>query len=421
MGKVDRRVALQYSRNNHNKEMQNFTTKTLRECLDYIECVHSSEIDMGLDRVRAVYERLYPSGVSFITISIAGTNGKGSTGAFIHRGLESLGISHGWFSSPHIHFFNERFKINDADASDAMIIDALAQVEQARGDISLSYFEFCTLAAIVLFEQLKVTVALMEVGLGGRLDSTNILENDISIITSIGLDHTEYLGDTLAEISREKSGVMRSHHPVILPHGIHPQVLTCARDIHAKVHIEDALDTKLQLPGKWQQANAALASKAVRLVCEILDVLYDRQTVQDALSKTTLTARAQYIKYQDTTFIIDTAHNPMAVAQLAQIIPKHAVAIFGVMADKDYHAMISAIEHNISHWYLFDLVHPRALAPTVLARELLTHEKISAEHITQCDSAHQVVKHAISNDPETIIVFGSFVTISAILSVIDYN
>lgn len=397
--------------------MQNFTTKTLEECLDYIERVHPSEIDMGLDRVRAVYERLYPGGVSFITISIAGTNGKGSTGAFIHHALRTLDISHGWFSSPHIRFFNERFKINNAYASDELIIDALARVEEVRGDVSLSYFEFCTLAAIVLFEQSKVTVALMEVGLGGRLDSTNILANDISIITSIGLDHTEYLGDTLAEIAREKSGVMRPNHPVIVPHDIHPEVLSCAGEIDAQVYQEELLDIKLQLSGKWQQVNAALANKAVKLLCELLGASYD-QKVLESLSYTTLTARAEHIRYQGASFILDTAHNPMAVAKFAEVIPKNVVAIFGVMADKDYHGMIDVIKDNISHWYIFDLAHPRALAPKELEKTLLTYE---AGHITLCDTAGEVVEQAINAHSETIVVFGSFVTISAILPVIDYN
>jgi dihydrofolate synthase/folylpolyglutamate synthase len=183
----------------------------LQNWLEYQQNTHHKTIDLGLERISKVYNKLFPRGVDFKVITIAGTNGKGSTGNFLANIFKSAKINYGWFSSPHIEKYNERFVINGVQATDSEIITAFEKIEEIRDDISLSYFEYSTLAAILIFQAQKIEVAILEIGLGGRLDSVNVVPNDVSIITSIALDHTDFLGDTIEKIAFEKAGIIKEN------------------------------------------------------------------------------------------------------------------------------------------------------------------------------------------------------------------
>jgi dihydrofolate synthase/folylpolyglutamate synthase len=383
--------------------------KTLDEYLDYQQKLHNKEIDLELSRIKKVYTAIFPSGVDFKVVSIAGTNGKGSTGVFLANILQSANINYGWFSSPHINKYNERFKINANLATDAEIVQAFEIIEKYRKNISLSYFEFSTLTAIVLFAIKKVKVAIMEVGLGGRLDSTNILDNDIAIITSIGLDHQEFLGDSLDKIAYEKAGIMREGKPVVLPQNIYPEVMQLAKQQKAKIYLENKLDLNLKLQGKWQQYNASLASREALL----LDGNIGLDVINQALENTTLAGRGQIINYKDKEFLLDSAHNSAAVINLEKLVKNNSVAIFAVMQDKDYKEIIKIISPKITHWYLLPLSDKRALEMQKL------HNIIP--NSTICDNANNAVANALLATTKNIVVFGSFLTISAISQIIDYN
>ena len=190
--------------------------KSVEQWVNYIQGLHAREIDLNLDRVREVYQRLVPNGVEFKVVIVAGTNGKGSTCELLASIYDSAGFTTAKYTSPHIRRFNERFNIDRQDASDSELLAAFTRVEAARGSTGLTYFEFGTLVAIMLFVEHDVDVAIMEVGLGGRLDAVNILDADIAVVTSISIDHTDWLGDSISEIAREKIAVTRSNRPCVI-------------------------------------------------------------------------------------------------------------------------------------------------------------------------------------------------------------
>ena len=199
--------------------------KTLDDWLAWQETLMEETIVLGLDRVQLVYEKLFPNGVPFKVITVAGTNGKGSTVSFIDSIYQQSKYKVGRSTSPHLLKYNERYAVDGEDASDDVIIEAFEIIEGKREDIKLTYFEFSTLAAFIIFEKAEVDIAILEVGLGGRLDSVNVVDSDVSVITNIAIDHTDYLGDTREAIGREKAGVMRGSRPCICGDQDPPQSL----------------------------------------------------------------------------------------------------------------------------------------------------------------------------------------------------
>ncbi|HEY1140496.1 MAG TPA: Mur ligase family protein, partial [Lysobacter sp.] len=191
-------------------------TRTLPDWLQYIERIHPRSIDMGLDRIRVVAQALKLGRPGKVVITVGGTNGKGSTVAFIESIARAAGWKVGAYTSPHLLAYNERVRIDGADASDDALIEAFEVIEAARGDTQLTYFEYGTLAALWLFERAKLDLAILEVGLGGRLDATNIVDADIAVITTVDLDHQDYLGDDREQIGAEKVGIARAWKPLVL-------------------------------------------------------------------------------------------------------------------------------------------------------------------------------------------------------------
>ncbi|MCK9516738.1 MAG: bifunctional tetrahydrofolate synthase/dihydrofolate synthase [Ottowia sp.] len=357
--------------------------KTLQDWLAYCEQLHPATIAMGLERVHEVAARL-PLQLDCTVITVAGTNGKGSTCAMLAAMLQAGGFRVGLYTSPHLVHFQERCRVDGRMVDAAALVPHFERVEQARQGVSLTYFEFTTLAILDLFAQAQLDVVILEVGLGGRLDAVNIIDADCAIITSIDIDHVEYLGDTREEIGREQAGIMRAGKPAILGDPVPPQsVLDHARDIGADLwrHGQEFnfQGTRVQwgwagrgrrynglgypaLPGANQLLNAATAIAA--LVAMRKQLAVSAQAIKVGLGLVDLPGRFQVVPGQPI-LVLDVAHNPHAAATLAQNLNAMGFysathVVFGAMADKDIAAMLGQVEPHVDHWYFTDLPTPRA-------------------------------------------------------------
>ena len=327
----------------------------LADWLAWLELQHPKEIDLGLERIRCVAERLNLDFSASTVVSVAGTNGKGSFVAAAQALLRANGLNVGAYTSPHFLRFNERIEINGCFVEDSTLIEAFESVYQALGSVSLSYFEFTTLAALSIFQQRAVDYIILEVGLGGRLDAVNIVDADIAVITSIGLDHQDYLGDNLNSIAIEKAGIFRAEKPVICAEINPPQSLVdlLQRQPHVQIGeafsiTERAADWTLhsqinncEMPsiafnGLSQPSQAA----AIMLVNGLLDLAMSAADVSSCLNQLSLPGRFQTFEDDGVTIVLDVAHNIQSVSLLKRRLeamkkPENAkcVAVFNMMAD----------------------------------------------------------------------------------------
>lgn len=365
-------------------------TATLQEWLGYLETLHHTSIELGLDRIRAVAAKLgltYP----FVKITVGGTNGKGSTCAMLEAILLSSGYKVGLYTSPHLIDFNERIRVNGELASDEQIVQQFQQIEAGRGDISLTYFEYTTLAALMLFEAEKLDVAVLEVGLGGRLDAVNLVDTDCAIITSIDLDHTDYLGDTREKIGWEKAHIFRAGRPAICVDPIPPQtVLDYAAEIGADLWLFgkdfNYSGDRLQWAyGGRAQRRSGLAYPALRGANQLLNataalaaiealrpqLVVPQQAVRIGLAQVSLPGRLQILPGTPT-IVLDVAHNPHAAAALGQNLDGMAYypythAVVGMLNDKDVAGVISKLATRVDHWYCAGLEGARGMSGEALA------------------------------------------------------
>ncbi len=407
---------------------------TANEWLTYIEALHPKSIAMGLDRVQAVAEKLQLK-PNFPIITVAGTNGKGSVCAMLSQVYVEARYRVGSYTSPHLIRYNERVCINNQTISDDDLCNAFAAVEMARGDISLTYFEMGTLAAMWHFCHQNLDVCILEVGLGGRLDAVNIFEPTCAIVTTIDLDHMEYLGDTREKIGFEKAGIFRANKLAICGDESPPQSLIdyatqigaqlalVGRDFQVKKSADSwqysASDVQLQLPklglsGDFQLNNAACAVRAVLHLNQILPTL--QANIHAALSEVNLTGRFQQIS-TNPTIIVDVAHNPHAAKSLAHNLQAapcagRTLAVFAMLRDKDIEGVISELAAHIDVWYAADNHSARGAKASDLQRLLIKQDvksliQLFADVSAAIDSA---CKNAAKND--RIIVFGSFYTVA---------
>ncbi len=388
--------------------------KTLDEWLTYQENLHTTEIDLGLERIQKVYQTLFPNGVAFKVITVAGTNGKGSTIAFIDSIYRQAGIKVAAFTSPHIIQYNERFIINGVQASDAQICDAFAQIEQTRGMTSLTYFEFSTLAALLIFTHQKVAVAILEVGLGGRLDSVNVVDNDVAVISSIDIDHADYLGNTRESIGLEKAGIMRPNMPCICGDTNPPKtIVQYAQEIGALLTFVNAPYLgNIGLQGEHQKRNAALAIEAVNQ----LHALPFNQ-VSAGISNAKLVGRFQVKSKSDKTIVLDVAHNPAAVQALTDTLQcnqQPTIAIFCVLEDKNIEEMIDIISPSIDEWLLVPLNTGRAISMQNLIQKFSLLNKVKV-YKDMPSALHQALN---ANRVKRIVIFGSFYVVTDALKVL---
>ncbi|MCS5591076.1 MAG: bifunctional folylpolyglutamate synthase/dihydrofolate synthase [Gammaproteobacteria bacterium] len=393
---------------------------TLDDWLGWQENLHESVIDLGLERIEVVYRKLFPQGVPFKVITVGGTNGKGSTIAFIDSVYGRSKHKVGRFTSPHLIDYNERFAINGKLASDDMIINAFEKIETYRDGVSLSYFEFSTLAALQIFADANIDIAILEVGLGGRLDSVNVVDNDICVITNIAIDHTDYLGDTRELIGREKAGIMRPNKICICGDENPPSTLVnYGNKISALLEfIDTPYLGKIGLEGQHQKHNAAVALRVLAALQSQFPVAND--LIESGFEQANVVARFQKMVVSNKQVILDVAHNSAAVEKLVDTLRDSSVktvAIFSALADKNIDDMIDLAKGAFSHWFLVPLNVERAIQIELL------HAKFDASLTTTvCSDMNSAIESSLAlEDAQRIVIFGSFHTITDAILILREN
>ena len=385
--------------------------KTLDEWLSWQEQLMEETIVLGLDRVQRVYQRLFPDGVPFFVITVAGTNGKGSTIAFIDSIYRESKYRVGSCTSPHLINYNERFIIDGEIVNDEVIINAFEAIETEREGVSLTYFEFSTLAALIIFSEADVDIAVLEVGLGGRLDSINVVDSDVSVITNIAIDHTYYLGDTHESIGTEKAGIMRTARPCICGDQDPPDsVLAYAKKISTPLTlVKDQYKGEIGLEGIHQRLNAAVAIKVIETISDYFPV--SRDLIKNGIKQARIIARFETLNVANRTVILDVAHNPAAVQTLVDTLsesPMETIAIFSALADKNIDDMIELASSNIRHWFLVPLSTERSIQMKAL------EDKFSNSHrTTVCTNMTSAIEQALAmKEIQRVVIFGSFYTVA---------
>lgn len=422
--------------------------RNLAEWLTLLEARHPAEIDLGLERVAAVWSaiqrqrRQQGSAISLPTaITVAGTNGKGSCLA----SMQAVALAHGYrvglFTSPHFLFYNERIAVQGQPVDDQTIVRAFDEIEAARGDISLTYFEFGTLAALVVFVDADLDLMLLEVGLGGRLDAINIIDADVAVVTSIALDHQAWLGDTRELIAVEKLGIARPSRPLVIaeadgPEGFDSMIAATG----AQPFVIDR-DFKLDLKVEPERFNLSLAgaepmgfkglpsaglmpsNKAAALqALSCAGCSLDADKVIAALNGLSLTGRQQQLMINDCTVILDVAHNPAAARALAVALPPFRgryVAVASVLNDKDWAGIVEPLSEIFAQWYVGEISDSERATKAQTMHEVLYNAGLSSSLFGSVEDAFnsaltEVAKEASKDD--VIVVFGSFHTVSAVLN-----
>jgi len=411
------------------------SARSLAGWLEYIERQHPQAIALGLERVIEVFSRLEIS-ISCPILTVGGTNGKGSTCAMLEAVLRSADYRTGLYTSPHLLRYNERVRIAGREADDAALCEAFAAVERARGAVPLTYFEFGTLAAFFLFSKANLDAAILEVGLGGRLDAVNVLDADCAVLTSVAIDHVEYLGDSREAIGREKAGIFRSGRPAVVADPQPPNgVLEEIRRVGARP-ILIGRDFGYRAQGTqwsyWGQAGkrSGLAHPALRGAMQLrnasaafaaLDSLRERlpiamQDVRRALAGIALPGRFQVLPGRPQV-ILDVAHNPEAAAVLAANLADsgfapETIAVFGMLRDKDIAGVVRAVAPRITRWHLATLPGPRGADARFLSSIFLDMQIQTpiVEHDTV--AAALAAARIEAGESDKIIVFGSFLTVA---------
>ncbi len=404
----------------------------LQDWLDWQSQLHPSTIDLGLERVRAVAERLELFPWPLPTVTVAGTNGKGSTVAFIEAGLLASGQRTLAYTSPHLLRYNERVRIAGQPVTDAALIHAFEAIEQARGEISLSYFEYGTLAALWLARQQAVDVVVLEVGLGGRLDAVNIIDADVAVITRIGLDHQDWLGDNRESIGREKAGIARSGRPLICSDRQPPaSIAEAAAELGAPL-LQLGRDFQLQpqaggwywqqggqvlhgpplaMAGTWQGDNLAGALAALYALERKRRIPLNWPALPEALAAVRVPGRLQPWP-GDARVWMDVGHNPAALEALQPWLAAHAPLhlVFAALEDKDLPAMAAALHPHVGHWWLAGLDVPRGLSAETLAARM----GIRPDGLFPAPAMALAHARAVAGADETVLVCGSFFTVAAV-------
>lgn len=419
--------------------------RTLDEWLRWQEGLHPKKIDLGLERVASVWRKAaHRALLPFRVITVAGTNGKGSCVAFLDAIYRAAGYRVGCFTSPHLVNYNERIRVDGKAADDELICAAFERIDQARGGTSITYFEFSALAALSIFLDAQLDVVVLEVGMGGRLDAVNILDPDLALVTTIGLDHTEWLGSTLHEIAREKAGIMRSGKPVVCASPSASELLfDHARRLHAAIYVsgidfsyrnngaswdwwrEGRRMEELPLPclqGEYQLQNAAGVIMALTLMQSWLAV--ERGAVEQGLQAAQVRGRFQVIPGTPG-IVLDVAHNVEAVQVFVENLRRlpragQTKAVFGMMSDKDVKSVVAVVAPLVDEWYLADLGVSRGM-PTARLSEIIAAVALDNVKITQYSNAVTAFEGAMADASagDTVLVFGSFWLVGDILPLVE--
>ncbi|XXQ69429.1 bifunctional tetrahydrofolate synthase/dihydrofolate synthase [Neisseriaceae bacterium B1] len=424
--------------------------RTLNDWLSHLETAHSNGlIDMGLARINEVKQRMNLQPTCPV-IMVGGTNGKGSTCAFLSRIYSEAGYQVGTLTSPHLIRFNERITINTQPVNDETIIESFERIEAARGNVSLTYFEFNTLAAVDIFQAAKVDVMILEVGLGGRLDAVNIFDADCAIVTSVDLDHQAYLGDTVEQVAFEKASIFRAGKPAICaqipaPHSltqhaaeIGTELLLFKQDFHFdklenqqwsfRFHpilgsLKDKQRNRNALPmpalrGAYQLNNAACALAAIECLNSHLPV--DIGAIKRGLLLAQNIGRFQVLPGRPLT-VLDVGHNPHAARALRQSLialpfAEKRTAVFSMLSDKDIDSVLNILHDQFDEWLIAPLDMPRGRSLENMQDVFATHHIHTVQSFDNIQAACEfALSHANEND--RIVVFGSFHTVAEAMAV----
>ncbi|WP_180116374.1 bifunctional tetrahydrofolate synthase/dihydrofolate synthase [Acinetobacter sp. YH12140] len=412
-------------------------TDSLNTWLDYWSHVHVTGIDLGLERVIPVAERLGVTQPDAKVLTVAGTNGKGSTTTTLAAILNAQGYNVGLYQSPHIYRFNERVKLQGVEVADQTLIDAFVAVDQARREceLSLSFFEATTLAAFVIFKQQHCDVWVLEVGLGGRLDVVNVVDPDVAVITNIGLDHTDWLGDTIEKIAFEKAGIIRPNIPVIfggqqvLPEAIRQKAEDCQAALHVLnrdyfyQYSDDGQSwmfassgTTLKLPvGSLALENISTAVAAILAS----GLVVSQQSIAQGINNAKLQGRFEVREIAGKTVIFDAGHNPHGVEFLLKQLRNflqynkqytEVISVFSMLTDKDINSVVNLLKDTVRMWKIAQLNVPRAASITQLD-SALQHQVV--EHYDNVQLAFKSALEETKNN-QLILVCGSFHTLEAV-------
>lgn len=399
---------------------------SLGDWLAYLEQLHTQAIDLGLERVAVVAERLnLPLGKGGrsrpVVYTVAGTNGKGSTCDALRQLSLAAGCRVGFYSSPHLIRFNERVVIDQSEVNDETLIRAFERVEAVRGDTSLTYFEFTTLAAFVIFNDADLDVWVLEVGLGGRLDAVNLVDADVTVVTTVDRDHEAFLGSDLEIIGREKAGIFRAGSPAVLGSEPLPASVYATADRlqaplwpYGRQHGADAQTlwwqsgriSRSEITATVPAANLATAVQAFMLGGFELEA----ETVKAALNQVRLPGRMQWVTRNGRRYVLDVGHNPHAARYLAeQLASESWSVVLGMLADKDVENVVQALSPLAGDWYLASLDVPRGLT----ARQL-RHRTTLAN--AQCYDSVTAAIDAAGQEERPVLICGSFYTVSEALA-----
>lgn len=405
----------------------------LQVWLDYLEKLHPSEIDLGLERVSQVAANANILTPAPYVITVGGTNGKGSTVCYLEEILSAAGYKTAVYTSPHIVKYEERVRINRRMLPEQHHAGAFAAINTARQGTSLTYFEFGTLAALQLIKQAEVDVAILEVGLGGRLDAVNCVDPNVSVVTSVGIDHIAFLGDNREQIGREKAGIARAGKPLICGDANPPQsIKTSAENIGAKLFQVGKDFFRKEFEKEWEYRSHRVyarhlpkpqlplinASTAIAAI-EQLPLPVSLDAIKMGLISAALPGRMQVAKYKGVDVLLDVAHNPQAAAYAATYIASNyqgqrVYAVIGMLSDKDHAGVKAALEQNISEWFVGTLNEHRGEQ----AGQLVKNMKLTGDYQV-FDDVNAAFEGAIAkakecDDKPLVFVFGSFYTVSSV-------
>jgi dihydrofolate synthase/folylpolyglutamate synthase len=419
-------------------------SSSLAQWLAWLETLHPKKIDLSLNRIRAILEVLELEEPPFRVITVGGTNGKGSCVAFLSEIYTRAGYRTGAFTSPHLIDFNERIAVDGRHASDAALVAAFAAMDEARDSITLSYFEASAVAALIHFATEQVDLAILEVGMGGRLDAVNAVDADVSMIVSVGLDHEEWLGNDRETIGFEKAGIMRRGRPVVIADPEPPESLaTFATDIGADAlfigrdfavaEIPEGLsvrcrgDLLIEIPaprfgGEEQRLNVAACVQAVECLQAVLPV--PLPALRDGIAATAPAGRSERREIDAVEWLFDVAHNPAAAERLAAMLAQQPVggrtwAIFGALRDKDVGGVLNALGPLIDRWQVVTLDAERGASAKEIEAVAKRYGDFSAvatfdDVAAACNATRQ---HAAPGD--RVVVFGSFYVVGPALAALE--
>lgn len=419
---------------------------SLDQWLSYIEACHPAEIELGLVRMRQVASRLAINLSGSFKVIVAGTNGKGSSVRLLESILEVSGLKVGTYTSPHFLRYNERISLCGQPVTDVLICDAFAQIEMARQDVPLTYFEYGTLAALIIFSDAVPDVLLLEIGLGGRLDSVNLVDADVALVTTIALDHMDWLGPDRESIGFEKAGIFRPNCLAVCgdpqpPASLLKHAATLSVDLRANglaYHYSFDDDSSwtwqgLDLAGNpitqslLPRPNLPLQNAAAVLqVLQLMPFSIDQQNLSAGLASARLTGRMQSARLAGYSCILDVAHNPESATYLASALAEQAVSpthlLLGMLADKDMTSVCEALLPVVDHWHLATLSNPRGASAAQL-KQILNKLGVPSASMAEYDSVDKALAELPSQLTPTsrLVIAGSFFTVTDALKTVEWG